>query len=116
MSDLKGSWYQLLENSIIQVNQNVNTMLLQHAFRTSIPKVKEFPWFYLEHFAHLENQVKGNAYISQFNGADVAPLDIQQFSQLELRDPHHFAVINNIQAKLSVLIPVFFFHARHLYY
>ena len=42
----------------------------------SIPKIKEFLWCYIQDFAQLEYDIKGNADFAQFDGADMAAVHV----------------------------------------
>ena len=48
----------------------------------SIPKIEEFLWCYIENFAQLEYNIKGNADLSKLNGTDMAAVHIGKLCKL----------------------------------
>ena len=73
-------------------------------------EIKEFFGGDFQHLAELEEYVKRYSDIAQLDRADVAAVNVHQFSQLELGEALAFAVENYIKAKLFILMLVSRFH------
>ena len=71
-------------------------------FALSISEIKQPVRRDLQNLAQLEGHIKGNAHVSQLNGADMAAVNIHQFRQLQLGHFLALAIIYNIQAKLLI--------------
>ena len=59
-------------------------------------EIKQFFWRYIQCFTELEDDVKGNADFTELYGADMAPVYIRQFRQLQLCKPFALPVIYDV--------------------
>ena len=70
----------------------------------------------LQNLRQLKQNIKGNADLAQFDGADIGSVDVHQFSQLGLGIALFLSVVYHIQSKLLILLPIFVFQIVHAPY
>ena len=72
------------------------------AFKILIPEIEQVLRLYIENLAKLEDNVEGNADVSELDGAYMAPVDINQLRELQLGQFLCFSVINNVQSEFFI--------------
>ena len=68
----------------------------------SLPKVEQIFRAHLKHLAELENDIERNADIAKLYSAYMAPVNIHELRELQLRELFSFSVIDYIQSKLFI--------------
>lgn len=70
----------------------------------------------LQNLRQLKQNIKGNADLAQFNGADIGAVDVYQFRQLGLGIALFLSIVYHIQSKLLILFPIFILQIAHTPY